>query len=147
MSVQLIVAYLGVGLGAGFVSSLLGVGGGIVMVPMLILLFGLAARVATATSLAYIVPISIAGVALAWWHGDAPRWGLVLLAAPTGLIGAYFGRWTSAHLSDAHIKIVFALLMIAVGVQLGLGGLHSLRSAPPQAPAPAATPVPPADHS
>ena len=145
MGIYLMVAYLAVGLGAGFVSSLLGVGGGIVMVPMLIILFGLKAQTATATSLAYIVPISIAGVLLAWWHGDMPRWGLVLLAAPTGFAGAYMGRWASAHLSGAHIKLLFALLMIAVGVHLGLSGLRSLKSPPP--PAAAATQAPAADRS
>jgi uncharacterized membrane protein YfcA len=135
------VAYLAAGLAAGFTSALLGIGGGVVMVPILVLLFGLEARTATATSLAYIVPIAAAGVLLALWHGDAPRWRLVLMAAPMGLAGAYAGRWASSHLSGAHIKLLFAVLMIVVGVRLGLNGLQSLK-APPAKP-PAAAPAEP----
>jgi uncharacterized membrane protein YfcA len=155
MSTHVVIAYLAVGLVAGFVSSLLGVGGGIIMVPMLVMLFGLGTRIATVTSLAYIVPISIAGVLLARWHGDVPRWGLVLLATPTGFVGASLGRWTNAHLSDAYVKLVFAVLMVIVSVNLGLQGLHSLRNPQPHAAesatSPAATqgtpaPAPPADQ-
>jgi uncharacterized membrane protein YfcA len=131
--------YLVAGLAAGFTSALLGIGGGVVMVPILVLLFGLEARTATATSLAYIVPVAAVGVVLAMWHGDAPRWRLVLMAAPMGFIGAYLGRWTSSHISGAHVKLLFAVLMIVVGVRLGLNGLHSLRQ-PSERPS-ASTPI------
>ena len=135
--------YLAAGLAAGFTSALLGIGGGVIMTPILILLFNLEARTATATSLVYIVPIALAGALLAWSHGDAPRWRLLLMAVPMGLAGAYLGRWTSNHISGAHVKLVFALLMIVVSVQLGLDGLRSLKSPPRQQPAPAATDAPP----
>ncbi len=129
------VAYLAAGLAAGFTSALLGVGGGVVMVPILVLLFGLETRTATATSLAYIVPIAAAGVVLAVWHGDAPRWRLVLMAAPMGFAGAFLGRWASSHLSGAHIKLAFAALMIVVGVRLGFNGLRTLKAPPAEPPA------------
>ena len=53
--------YMVVGLVAGFSSSLLGIGGGVVLVPMLLLIFRLPAHVATATSLAYIAPVALYG--------------------------------------------------------------------------------------
>jgi uncharacterized membrane protein YfcA len=139
------VAYLAAGLAAGFTSALLGIGGGVVMVPILVLLFGLEARTATATSLAYIVPIATAGVLLALWHGDAPRWRLVLLAAPTGFAGAFLGRWAASHVSGAHVKLLFAVLMIAVGVRLGLNGWRSLREPPARQPAAATAEAPSPD--
>ncbi len=137
------VAYLAAGLAAGFTSALLGIGGGVVMVPILVLLFGLEARTATATSLAYIVPIAAAGVLLALWHGDAPRWRLVLMAAPMGFVGAFMGRWASSHVSGAHIKLAFAALMIVVGLRLGLNGLRSLGTPPAAPPAATAPDAPP----
>jgi len=124
---------------AGGGSALLGLGGGVIMVPVLVLLFGLQVRIATATSLAYIAPIALVGVLLACWHGDVPRWRLTLLAVPGGVAGAFLGRWTSNHLSQGHLKLLFALLMLFVGVRLGLSGLQSIKRPPAPQPEAAAT--------
>ena len=137
-------AYLVAGLAAGFTSALLGIGGGVIMVPVLILLFGLQPRIATATSLAYIAPIALIGVVLACWHGDVPRWRLMLLAVPAGVAGAFLGRWSSNHVSGAHIKLIFALLMLFVGVRIGLSGLKGLKD--PPVPQPEAAPTQTAQH-
>ena len=73
---------LAIGIGGGLLSGLLGVGGGIIMVPLLVLWAGYAQREAHAMSLGAIIPISIAGIAtygiageVHYWDGDRARRG------------------------------------------------------------------------
>ncbi|NLW51296.1 MAG: sulfite exporter TauE/SafE family protein [Candidatus Brocadiaceae bacterium] len=130
------VAYCVVGLTTGFASALLGIGGGIVMVPMLLLLFHLPAKAAASTSLAYIVPVALTGTLLQWRRGEDIRWILVLMALPAGIIGAQLGTVTKSHISNTQLKVIFGLLMVVVGVRLSLGGWREMRNAaPPDVPA------------
>src|SRR5437763_949347 len=79
-----------IGLAAGFFSALFGVGGGIIIVPLLLLVFALEARVATATSLAAIGITAVSGVIAYAFHGDI-RVGyaaLVGLPAAASVAGA-----------------------------------------------------------
>jgi uncharacterized membrane protein YfcA len=99
-----IVLYLVVGLGSGFVGGLLGVGGGIIIVPVLFLLFSqsgqypseLVLLVAVATSLACIVFTS-ASAAYAQIKGRRVLWSVVKRLLPTGAGGQHIGRLPCAH--------------------------------------------------
>src|SRR5436853_4594272 len=71
---------LAIGLGGGLLSGLLGVGGGIVMVPLLVLWAGYAQRDAHAISLGAIIPISIAGIATYGVAGEVRYWPALGLA-------------------------------------------------------------------
>jgi hypothetical protein len=135
-----LLAYAAVGLAAGVVSSLLGIGGGVVLVPILILVFAFPAHEATVTSLAYIAPVALAGALLGWHRGHQVHWGLVAVAVPTGLVGAYLGAWASHRLSTSQLKIVFGILMVVIGLRLATATLRS-RGAPPAPPA-ASQPTP-----
>ncbi|MFO7959145.1 MAG: sulfite exporter TauE/SafE family protein [Candidatus Brocadiia bacterium] len=140
-------AYLLVGLAAGFSSALLGIGGGVVMVPMLMLIFALPPKAATATSLAYIAPIALYGAMKQWHMGMDLRWLLVALAVPAGLLGAELGSRLKAHISDAHLRLVFAALMIVVGVRIGYRGWRQLHQPPGGNDEPAISrPAPPANQ-
>ncbi len=123
------VAFMLVGLAAGFSSALLGIGGGVIMVPMLILLFALDAKAATATSLVYIVPVALYGALKQWHMGQDIRWLLVAVALPAGLLGAELGSRAKQVISNAHLQIVFAALMIVIGLRLGLQGYRALGGA------------------
>ena len=120
-------AYAVVGLATGFASALLGVGGGIVMVPMLILLFSLPAKAAAATSLALIVPVALTGTILQWRRGEDIRWMLALLALPTALLGTHLGTAAKMRISNTHLKVIFGLVLVLVGVKLGLEGWKEWR--------------------
>jgi uncharacterized membrane protein YfcA len=102
---------------AGLLSTLLGIGGGVVVVPMLLLLFGLDTKVAVGTSLAYIVPVAMAG---AVQHGLRGQWSLkiALIAIPLGLVGSYLGMKVSDSLGSLAIKRIFGVLMLLVGLKL-----------------------------
>jgi len=123
------VAFILVGLTAGFSSALLGIGGGVIMVPMLILIFTLDAKIATATSLAYIAPVALYGALKQWHMGQDIRWLLVVMAVPAGLVGAELGSRAKQVVSNAHLQIIFAALMIVVGLRLGVRGYRAVGAA------------------
>lgn len=123
--------YVLLGLAAGFASALLGIGGGVIMVPVLVLLFALPAKAATVTSLAYIAPVALYGALKQWHMGQDIKWFLVLLAVPAGLIGAELGSRAKQYVSNAHLRLIFAALMIVVGVRLGYQGWRGLVSSRP----------------
>lgn len=109
-----------IGLGAGVLSGLLGVGGGIFIVPMLVLLAGFSQHHAHATSLAAVVPIAAAG---AFFFGTEANVDL-LIALPLAagaLIGAPLGARLMAGLEEATLKIFFSVLLIALGLVVTLG--------------------------
>jgi uncharacterized protein len=108
---------VGVGLVAGVLSGLLGVGGGIIIVPLLVALVHLSQHQAHATSLAAIVPIGAVG-ALTYALGgeiDLEVAGLLALGA---LVGAPAGARIMARIEERRLGIMFGVLMIAVGIQL-----------------------------
>jgi len=106
-----------VGLAVGVFSGLLGVGGGIIMVPMLVGLIHLGQHEAHATSLAAIIPIATVGALTFAVAGeiDFPVAGLLALGA---LAGAPLGARIMARTSEGLLKTLFGLLMTGVGIQL-----------------------------
>lgn len=108
---------IGVGAGAGFASGLLGIGGGLVMVPLLVGLAAFSQHHAHATSLAAIVLIASGG-AIAFGNSgevDLPAAGLLAAGA---LFGAPIGARLMARTSEAKLKTVFGLFMVVVGATL-----------------------------
>jgi len=114
-------AGLAVGLVAGAVSGLLGVGGGAVMVPMLVLLFGLDQHVAQGTSLAVMVPAALAGSLQHLRHGHVAKRVAPLLALGVAG-GAYVGGRAALALPNDALRWVFAVLLVATGVRYVLAG-------------------------
>jgi uncharacterized membrane protein YfcA len=121
-------AYVVIGLMAGFLSAIFGIGGGVILVPTLILVLAVPAKAATATSLAYIVPIALYGTVRQWYMGQDIRWLLALLAVPLGLIGAELGSRVKQYMSNAQVQILFGLLLIGLGIYLGLRGRAEFNS-------------------
>jgi uncharacterized membrane protein YfcA len=108
-----------IGLVAGFFSALFGVGGGIVIVPLLLLLCGWQARVATATSLAAIGVTALSGVTGYAVHGDVD----VAYAALVGLPAAASVAGATAlqqRLRTHTIELLFAAFLLGVAVWLFL---------------------------
>ena len=109
-----------IGLVAGTFSSLFGVGGGIVIVPLLILLAAFGTREATATSLGAIVITALAGVTLYAVRGkvDVPYAMLVGLPA---MGGALIGTAAQKRISGRALTLAFSALLAAIGVWLIAG--------------------------
>jgi uncharacterized membrane protein YfcA len=110
---------LAVGTGAGLVSGLLGVGGGVVLVPGLVWAMGINQRRAVANSLLAIIPISIVGVAVYYLAaGHHVRFDLGKVLAIGGIVDARFGAVIAHRVSDRQLKIAFGVLVLIVSVRL-----------------------------
>ena len=106
-----------IGLVAGFFSALFGVGGGIVVVPLLILLLGFPERSAMATSLAAIIVIALAGTVSYGLHGELKPGAAALVGLPAAL-GAISGSALQQRVANRALGFAFAALLGAVGLRL-----------------------------
>lgn len=111
---------LAVGFAGGLTSGLLGVGGGIVMVPGLVLLAGLTQRRAHATSLAAIVPIGAVGAGLFALDGEVDL-ALAAALAAGSVVGAPLGVRALARLPEPALRLLFAATVLAAGARLLFG--------------------------
>jgi uncharacterized membrane protein YfcA len=122
----LLAAYVGLGLLVGFVAGLLGVGGGLIIVPVLIFLLhaqGLAAgmepQLALGTSLASILFTSLSSVRAHHRHG-AVDWPLVRRIAPGIVLGTLAGAMLAAQMPAALLKGVFVVFLFYAAIQMWL---------------------------
>jgi uncharacterized membrane protein YfcA len=108
---------IGVGIAAGVLSGLFGVGGGIVFVPALVILFDLGQVRAEATSLLAIIPVALLGAYRQHRYGNIRlRDGLVIGLISAG--GAALGVWLANYLPERTLEVGFAALMVAIAAQL-----------------------------
>lgn len=105
------------GLVAGFFSAMFGVGGGIVMVPLLILIAHFAERPAMATSLAAIGIIAFVGSISYAFHGEV-HLGYALLIGLPAAVGAVAGTSLQQRLASPVLTLGFAALLAAIGIWL-----------------------------
>lgn len=104
-----------IGVAGGILSGLLGVGGGIVMVPLLVFWAGYAQRDAHAISLAAIIPISCASVLTYGIAGEVRPWEALALAVGS-IAGARIGAGALSRMRDRPLKLVFGIFLAAVAV-------------------------------
>lgn len=114
---RFVLSCIGIGLAAGLLSGLFGVGGGTVIVPMLVLLLGFDQRLASGTSLAAIVPTAAVGVISYAVHGSV-AWIPALVLAVFAVIGAQIGTWLLARLPQNVIRWGFVGFLAVVIVML-----------------------------
>lgn len=112
-----VVSCVAIGLAAGLLSGLFGVGGGTVIVPMLVLLIGFDQRLAAGTSLAAIVPTATVGVVSYAIHGSV-AWIPALILAAGAVVGAQIGTWLLARLPQNALRWGFVGFLLAVIVML-----------------------------
>lgn len=104
---------IGTGTLAGFLAGLFGIGGGVIMVPLQILLLKEPIKTAIQTSLAVIVLTSIAATAGHAWHGNVlPLWGVILGLG--GLVGAQISTRYLPKLSDRVVHICFRSTLLVL---------------------------------
>ena len=124
MDISLILAFLALGAAVGFAAGLLGVGGGLLLVPFFTFLFTLkgvprelVVHMAIATSLATIMFTSISSV-LAHHQRDAVSWHIVKVLAPGILIGSWIGPWIGKQLNSAALAMFFAVFVAISATQM-----------------------------
>jgi uncharacterized protein len=119
-----VIGAIAIGVAAGVLAGLLGVGGGVLFVPGLVLLVGLSQHHAEATSLLAIVPVAIVGTYRHDRYGNVRRRDALALGV-LSVAGAAAGVALANALSGAVLRDAFAALMVVIAVQLVRRTLHS----------------------
>jgi uncharacterized protein len=108
---------IAIGLAGGFVAGLLGVGGGVLFVPGLVIFLSLSQQQAEATSLLAIIPVAIVGTYRQDRYGNVRRPDALLLGL-LSVAGAVAGVALANALSGALLRDLFAVFMVIVALQL-----------------------------
>jgi len=108
-----------IGLAAGFLAGLLGVGGGVLMVPAMVLLLGFDQHVAQGTSLLVIIPAALSGSYTHYRNGRLVLRAAAFLAAG-GVIGAVVGSVTALTMEDELLRRLFAGFLLIAGLRIVL---------------------------
>ena len=117
LTLWLVLGFIATGLVAGILSGLLGIGGGIIMVPSFILLFGFSAVVAKGTSLMVIIPTGTIGTLRNSKYGNI-NLRVGLLAGVGGIPMALFGAWVSSRMSEVLSEVLFGALIVGVAINM-----------------------------
>ncbi len=111
------IGVIAIGIAGGVIAGLLGVGGGVLFVPGLVLFLGLGQHQAEATSLLAIVPVAIVGTFRQDRYGNVRRKDAIVIGV-LSLAGASAGVALANALSGAALRAAFAVLILIVAAQL-----------------------------
>ncbi|MDT8901384.1 sulfite exporter TauE/SafE family protein [Anaeroselena agilis] len=110
---------VGVGFAVGSLSGLLGIGGGVFMVPIMVTYFAFSQHIAQATSLAVVVPTGMVGALVYGLHGNLDL-GITLNIVVGSMLGASVGARLAKKLPAAQLKKLFGIMLILAGVRMVL---------------------------
>jgi uncharacterized membrane protein YfcA len=117
-SMNEILILLVVGLAAGFLSGMVGVGGGIIIVPALIYFLGFTQHSAQGTTLfMFLFPIGILGV-LNYYKAGHVDWRAALFICTTFVAGSYFGSKLAVNIDQVTVKRIFGALIVIIGIKM-----------------------------
>ena len=111
-----ITVFLATGIASGFLSGMMGVGGGSIMVPAMVLLAGFTQHTAQGSSLLAMVPASSVGAFTHWKLGNV-NVKLIPGLIPGILIGAFLGGSLAHLLAEGILRLVFVVMLICIGVK------------------------------
>lgn len=118
MNVFIMLGLLLLGLIAGYFSGLVGIGGGVIIVPALILLFGFNEHTAQGTTLALLVPpIGILAVMSYFQKGYVDIKTAVIICIGF-VLGGYFGGKMAVGISEEMLRKIFAVALVAIGLKM-----------------------------
>ena len=130
MSVELVVVTLLAGSIVGAMSAFFGVGGGLLMVPFMVLVLSSSQHVAEGTSLVVIVPTAVAGV-VAHSRRGLVDFRLSGWLSVGGVIGAVLGAGVALGTNGALLRLLFGILVIGVGIRFIYQGVTADRGSEP----------------
>jgi hypothetical protein len=118
MDIQSVLIVILIGIAAGMLSGLVGIGGGLVIVPALVYFLGFSQHTAQGTSLMMILlPVGVLAVINYYKQGYVDM-KVVWLLAIGFIVGGYFGSKIAISLPQETVKKIFAVLMIAIAIKM-----------------------------
>jgi uncharacterized membrane protein YfcA len=117
LHVASVIALVLIGLASGILAGLLGVGGGIIMVPAMVVGFGITAAVAKGTSLFVIVPTALMGT----WRNRSKRNAdlrVAMILGFAGVVSAFVAGKISVNMSESVSNVLFAILLLVVAARM-----------------------------
>ena len=118
LTIMMVIILLLIGLFSGALSGMVGVGGGIVIVPALVFFLAFSQKEAQGTSLGILLlPVGILGVIQYYKQGQVD-WRVVLIVSLAFLAGNYFGSKLALTLPDKTLKKIFAIVLIFVAIKI-----------------------------
>jgi hypothetical protein len=115
MTLQIVLSLILIGIIAGMLSGLVGVGGGVVMVPLLILFLGFSQHQAQGTSLAVLVVPVTAIAVFNYYKEGYINWKHAAIIAIFFVVGGYFGSKLAINLDQKMLKKIFAVILLLIG--------------------------------
>ncbi len=114
---QLIVLIIA-GVMSGLLAGVFGVGGAIIVIPVLVFILGFSQHEAQGTSLAFMLPP--VGILATWnyWKAGHVNWKIALILSLTFVVGSYLGSHLSINISDKTLRRLFGVLMIVVAIKM-----------------------------
>ena len=112
MSISTCIILIVIGILAGILSGVVGIGGGLIMIPLLIILLGLSQHQAQGTSLAVMLPPIGILAAINYHKAGFVKWEYAMIIAITFIIGGYFGSKYAVTLRPEIVKRVFGIVML-----------------------------------
>src|SRR6476620_5033224 len=118
--------FVAIGLIAGVLSGVVGIGGGVVIVPALIYLAGFSQHRATGTSLAVLLPpIGFAATWEYYRHGNVNVRAAMIIAASV-FVGGWVGAVIANRVSGPYLRVAFGVFVVTLGVYLMVGAFKRL---------------------
>ncbi len=118
MTLQILLILLAVGLAAGFLSGMVGIGGGIIIVPVLVYFLGFTQHQAQGTTLfMFLLPIGILGV-MNYHKQGYVDYKTALIICSTFVFGSYFGSKLAISLDQKMVKQIFGAIIILLGAKM-----------------------------
>lgn len=119
MNLTLVISLVIIGLLAGVLSGFMGVGGGVVMIPLMILLLGFNQHEAQGMSLA-VLAVPVTFIAAYTYHssGHPINWKFALVIAVFFVIGGYLGSKVAVSINQNVLKKIFAVVLVIAAVKM-----------------------------
>ncbi|MBL4594485.1 MAG: sulfite exporter TauE/SafE family protein [Flavobacteriales bacterium] len=119
MSITTLLILACIGVFAGIVSGMIGIGGGLIIVPSLLYLLGVNQFGAQGTSIAAMLPPIGILAAYNYHRADAVNWKYALIISATFIIGGYLGsKLTINFISESALKKIFGVLMLIGAIKM-----------------------------
>ncbi|MFT4645590.1 MAG: putative membrane protein YfcA [Planctomycetota bacterium] len=118
MTLSTIIILIIIGLIAGMLSGLIGIGGGVIMVPLFVFLLGMSQHNAQGMSLAVMLP-PVTFLAVYNYHkAGEVDWKMAIIVSTVFIIGGFIGSKFALKIDEVILKKVFGVLMLAVAIKL-----------------------------